>query len=167
MTGEHLAWMKLSRKLNKSLSETKSSVTVGEFSDWLFLMDGEWNERTKLDWYLAHICYYLYLLQFILGGSPTKKPDDFLLKFDEAQPKDKVEDPSAIAERSKMFKTGLLASFGFNSDGTRKDGVKVKTRTPPQKKPGGIDGRGAGGRKDGGGRDAVRPGGRAGGNPPR
>lgn len=119
-----------------SLSEGQCSITATEFLDRLKMIEEEWNEHSKLDYYLARICFEIYRLNFILGGEPKLEAEDFLLKFsnEKAKPKREMteEDRRKTLDASKAK---WFAFVGLGKDGKPSETVKKKPKPVPKPIP--------------------------------
>lgn len=78
-------------------------MPITEAEKWVqFSVMRDWKHHSKTDYYLAMIAYHIYLLFFILGGTPTKSFTDFLLKFPDAKPKRYRPDDDEIEEEEYL-----------------------------------------------------------------
>lgn len=75
-----------------SVGRCKWEVSSSEFVRWMILFDEELEERPPALWLLiAQLTYWVYRLQFVLGGTPNKTIEDFL-----PQPEGKVRKPEPV-----------------------------------------------------------------------
>jgi hypothetical protein len=135
-----------------SPSEARRSLTAREYFKFRKLIaDEEWNDRTKLDHYLAQLAWQIYLIPFrIMGGKPDSKMEDFFMTFKtDGEEEEKVEvekkpfyDPNYAVgewreatpeewERIQKFKTSLFTCVGLDKDGKPIPGRKIPTNKPP------------------------------------
>ena len=63
------------------MADTKESVSATEFLRWVKLFEEEWSDKTPLLYYLAQIAFQVYLCRYMLGGTPDKSLEDFLIPF--------------------------------------------------------------------------------------
>lgn len=110
MTGERKAWWKLAFRLKKGFQETQDAFTSTEFVEACLLLEEEWTEPSKMEYFMAQIAYYLVLAN---AKDPEKiKFEDFLLKFtfdDPGKSKELTEDEKAKKlAASKAFWMGWV-----------------------------------------------------------
>lgn len=85
-------------------------MTYAEFLNWQKYNEQKINKHSTEHWYYAYICYYIYNLQFIMGGTNKLTVKDFLIKFEQQ----KIDPPKEIdLEESKKL---LAASLGMTFD---------------------------------------------------
>lgn len=122
-----------------SVSEAMHKISATEFIDWCLFLEREYNEPSRTDHYLVQLTYYVYLLQFILGGDPKKKPEEFVIKFDfdAAREKMNAEIQEPTEEELELQRQVVLAQqkafwrAGLGMLGNKGAGQKVKTVMPP------------------------------------
>lgn len=66
-----------------SVSEAKAKITATEFVCWQEFFQQEFQTAEKQEFYLARICYMLYLIPFMFGGNPDKKFSDFMINWEQ------------------------------------------------------------------------------------
>lgn len=78
-----------------SVTRCRREVSSSEFVRWMILFDEELEDNPPAAWLLlAQLTYWVYRLQFILGGTPQKTIEDFLPK-----PAGKVRQPPPVRPR--------------------------------------------------------------------
>jgi hypothetical protein len=114
-----------------SVQECQRKVSSSEFVEWCVVLDEEWNEHSKQDYYLAQISHAIWT--FIYARADQKKSlklSDCLMEFEfpKSKPVETVEDKKKrIAEEHKA---AMFAAFGLNSEGKQifkfEDGKMVR-----------------------------------------
>lgn len=109
-----LVWHDIASHLRCTVAEAKQRIYAREFIRWKAYLERQWNEHTKLDYYLAQIALEIrrmrpkpekaklahYLLRFKTRGSAPEKTEE---PQDENQPTEK---PPSI------MKSFFLGVFG-------------------------------------------------------
>jgi hypothetical protein len=133
----------IAQRTGKSPDEARRSTKARDFLKWAKLIEDEWNEHSKQDYYMAQVAYWVYLVPYrILGGKPEKQLEDFLIPFtvkvtdeDELQIETDPTGPEdlSIAEKLRIQeeKSFFLAALGLDADGNNIPGHKTKVRPPP------------------------------------
>lgn len=72
--------MALDRGRCETVEDVKEDVTAPEFAKWVHF----YQTATPDDYYQAATNFWLYSIQFLFGGSPKLKPDNFLQRLPKA-----------------------------------------------------------------------------------
>lgn len=81
LSPEDEIWHRIAQDTGRTVNEAKQSVTAGEFLRWSAFYQKSWETQDRYVYQMALIAYQCYLLMFVLGGTPTKKIEDFVLEF--------------------------------------------------------------------------------------
>lgn len=99
-------------------------MTYAEFLNWQKYNEQKINKHSTEHWYYAYICYYIYNLQFILGGKNKLTVKDFLINFEQVPVEQvKQENPKIDMEESKKI---IAASLGMTFDPNKNTFVNKK-----------------------------------------
>lgn len=82
MTGERLAWYRVAAHLRMPVAELQHRLTYTEFLEWLYYLDWERRQHSKLDHYLAQVA--AEVRRTAVKHPRTVKTKDFL--FQPAEP---------------------------------------------------------------------------------
>lgn len=92
-------------------------MTYAEFLNWQKYNEQKINKHSTEHWYYAYICYYIYNLQFILGGTNKLTVKDFLIKFEQEKAvKQDNNQPVSIEESKKLLAASLGMTFDPNKE---------------------------------------------------
>jgi hypothetical protein len=145
MTGEEELTYRLSLRLSKSPTELMEELTTVDLIRYAHLLEQEWHENQKQDWYAAQQAYETFCVAFRVWG---KKPPanleikHFLMKFGkpDAVNRKLIDDAVSDLERQQhldMQKMYWLAAVGLDplTGKPVDDGIPLQTRRSPDMLP--------------------------------
>ena len=101
--------------------------------------EDEWTEKNRLIYQIAQNTFQTYLLMFMLGGTPKRSVEDFVMEFEVVDPHKKVvELGRSVAEEAKQAKVGwqqMVEMARVVAQQKRKDRPQKVNVKPPSVKP--------------------------------
>jgi hypothetical protein len=95
------------------VSDAKEEVSATEYLRWVQLFEEEWNDKEPLHYYLAQIAFQVYLCRFMLGGTPDRDLEDFLIPFtlEKRSEEQSKADKDKLKTEVQMHQQMMLANF--------------------------------------------------------